>query len=181
MGSATERLCLGVITGAHGVRGQVRVKSFTRDPSDLCAYGPLTDAAGRPIGLSLVGSAKGVLIARVEGVADRDAAEALKGVELHVERAALPEPEEDEFYHADLVGMAAVLPDGTAYGVVRAVHDFGAGPVLEIRREDGSETMLAFTRETAPEVDVAAGRLTVDPPAEIEALGDSGGKAEDGS
>lgn len=181
MGSATERLCLGVITGAHGVRGQVRVKSFTRDPSDLCAYGPLTDAAGRPIGLSLAGSAKGVLIARVDGVTDRDAAEALKGVELHVERAALPEPEEDEFYHADLVGTAAVLPDGTPWGVVRAVHDFGAGAVLEIGREDGSETMLAFTRETVTEIDVAAGRLTVDPPAEIEAVGDSGGGSEDGS
>jgi 16S rRNA processing protein RimM len=104
------------------------------------------------------------VIAAVDGVADRDAAEALRGVRLYVERSALPPPEEDEFYHADLVGMAAVEADGTPFGRVVAVHDFGAGDSLEIERPEGGTILVPFSRAAVPVVDVAARRLVIDPP-----------------
>jgi 16S rRNA processing protein RimM len=158
-------VCVGVVAGAHGVRGAVRIKSFTADPADVAAYGPLTDESGaRRFRLAVVGQSKGVVIARIDGVADRNAAEALRGVRLYVERSALPPPEEDEFYHADLVGMAAVQADGAPFGQVVAVHDFGAGDSLEIERPEGGTILLPFSRAAVPVVDVAARRLVVDPP-----------------
>jgi 16S rRNA processing protein RimM len=157
---------MGVITGAHGVRGLLRVKSFAAAPEAIAAYGPLEDETGqRRFELKLAGTAKGVLIARLEGVADRDAAERLKGTRLFLARAALPEPGEEEYYHADLIGLAAVLRDGTAFGRVRAVHDFGAGDSLEIERTAGGMVMVPFTGEVVPVVDITAGRVVVDPPA----------------
>jgi 16S rRNA processing protein RimM len=166
---ADSNVCVGVITGAHGVRGQVRVKSFTAEPTDIAAYGPLRDAAGtREFRLELTGSAKGVLLARIHGVADRDAAEALRGTELYVDREALPEPDEDEFYHADLIGLPAVLADGTPYGTVRMLHDFGAGDMIEIALAAGGIAVLPFTKAVVPEIDLAAGRIVVFPPTEIE-------------
>ena len=128
-----SRICVGVIVGAHGVRGLVRVKSFTEEPADIAAYGPLGDAkCARQYALDVTGSAKGVLLARIDGVADRNAAEALKGTELYIDRDALPQPDEDEFYHTDLIGLPALLADGSAYGTVRALHEFGAGDMIEI-------------------------------------------------
>ncbi|HEX7967213.1 MAG TPA: ribosome maturation factor RimM [Stellaceae bacterium] len=156
---------MGVITGAHGVRGLVRVKSFTAEPDGLAAYGPLEDERGeRSFKLERVGAAKGVLIMRLDGVSDRDAAEALKGVRLYLPRAALPEPGEDEYYHADLLGLAVVLRDGEALGRVRAVHEYGAGDSLEVERPDGRVVILPFTAAVVPEVDIKGGRLVVDPP-----------------
>jgi 16S rRNA processing protein RimM len=153
------------VTGAHGVRGAVKVKSFTADPGDVAAYGPLEDERGdRRFTLRLVGSAKGVVIARVAGVADRDAAEALRGLRLYLPRAALPPPGDDEYYHADLIGLDVALGDGTILGRVRAVHDFGAGDTLEIDRAEGQPVMVPFTRAVVPVVDLDAGRLVVDPP-----------------
>ncbi|MDA0664240.1 MAG: ribosome maturation factor RimM [Proteobacteria bacterium] len=170
---AETKVCVGVITGAQGIRGQVRVKSFTAEPTDIAAYGPLTDANGsREFRLELTGSAKGVLLARVTGISDRNAAETLRGIELYVDRDALPEPEEEEFYHADLIGLPAVLSDGSPFGTVRALYDFGAGDVIEIILDAGGVAVLPFTHAVVPDIDLAAGRITIVPPTEIEARGE---------
>jgi 16S rRNA processing protein RimM len=167
------RVCVGVITGARGLKGEVRVKSFTARPADVGAYGPLSDeAGGRTLDLTVTGPAKDHVIARIGGVADRTAAEALKGTRLYVARAALPEPAEEEYYHADLIGLRVEAADGqgpAAWGAVKAVHDFGGGAMLEIERPDGAAVMLPFTRLAVPVVDIAGGRIVVAPPAETTA------------
>ncbi|MGE0260248.1 MAG: ribosome maturation factor RimM [Alphaproteobacteria bacterium] len=170
MSGPEKRVCVGVVTGAHGVRGAVRVKSFTAVPEDVAGYGPLEDERGeRRFALRLIsnakgGNAKGVLIAAIGGIDDRDRAEALRGLRLYLPRSALPPPEEDEYYHADLIGLTAALPDGAVLGTVRAVHDFGAGDTLEIERASGPPLMVPFTRAVVPVVDLDAGRLVIDPP-----------------
>lgn len=163
-----ETVVVGAIVQAHGVRGLVRVKSFTADPEALCALGPLSDDQGRRYCLSLKGRVKELLLCAVEGIADRTAAEALRGVALRVARAALDDAAlaEDEFYHADLVGLAVVTRDGRALGRVRAVHDFGAGDLLEVvDPATGRPLVLPFTRAVVPVVDLAGQRLVVEPPA----------------
>jgi 16S rRNA processing protein RimM len=163
--SGEQRVLMGVIAGAHGVRGLLRVKSFAAAADSLTAYGPLEDERGeRGFALEPVGAAKGVLIMRLDGVADRDAAEALKGTRLYLPRAALPEPGEEEYYHADLLGLAVMLKDGSALGRVRAVHAYGAGDSLEVERPDGRTVIVPFTTAVVPVVDIKAGRLVVDPP-----------------
>lgn len=165
MSPQQRRVCVGVVTGAHGVRGAVRVKSFTAEPEGVARYGPLEDERGeRHFTLSLVGSAKGVVIARIPGIDDRDRAEALRGLRLYLPREALPPPGEEEYYHADLIGLAAALADGTPVGRVRAVHDFGAGDTLEIERPEGQPILVPFTRAIVPVVDLDAGRLVLDLP-----------------
>ena len=165
-----RKVCIGVIAGPHGVKGQVRLKSFTADPADVAAYGPVTDAAGaRTFKLAIAGSARNMLIARIEGVKDRDAAEALRGVELYVDRDRLPEAEEDEFYHADLIGLPVRTADGEAFGTVLALHNYGAGDVIEIRCADGGTEILPFNKEVVPEIDLENGFLVVAPPAETYA------------
>ena len=163
---SNHKLCVGVITAPHGVRGQVRVKSFTAEPGDIARYAPLVDTDGeREYRLEFVGHAKGVLLASVDGVRDRNAAETLRGAELFIDRDTLSEPEdEDEFYHADLVGLAAVRPDGSAYGTVKALHDFGAGDMIEFELANNSDVILPFTRAVVPEIDLEQNRLVVDPP-----------------
>jgi 16S rRNA processing protein RimM len=162
----SARLCLGIITGVHGIKGWVRVKSFTAAPEAIAAYGPLSDESGtRRFELELVGAGKGVLLARINGVDDRSAAERLKGLRLYVRRADLPPPDEDEFYAADLIGLTATLQDGTRFGIVRAVNDFGAGASLEIEDEAGKTVVVPFTADAVPVVDIAAKRVVVDPPA----------------
>ncbi len=161
-----KKICVGVITGPHGVTGAVRIKSFTAQPDDIAGYGPLGDESGRRhFDLHLVGAAKGVVIGRLAGVDDRDRAAALRGQRLYLSRAALPQPEAEEYYHADLIGLEAVLGDGTPVGEVCAVHDFGAGDTLEIVRPNAPPAMVPFTRAIVPIVDLAAGRLVIDPPA----------------
>ncbi|SDG36330.1 ribosome maturation factor RimM [Roseospirillum parvum] len=176
------RLLLGVVTGPHGVKGQVRLKSFTAEPADIAAYGPLATADGRRFTVAVTGRAKGVVLARLSGIDDRTAAEALKGTELWLERDSLPAPEDDEtFYHADLIGLAVEDTGGRALGAVTAVHDFGAGDVLEIKGAAG-ELMVPFTRAAVPTVDLAGGRLVVDPPEEELAEEELAEKlAEDGA
>ncbi|MFQ5775805.1 MAG: ribosome maturation factor RimM [Kiloniellaceae bacterium] len=168
--AGTRRVCVGVIAGAHGVRGLVRIKSFTEDPANLAAYGPLSDeGGGRRFEVTLAGRTRGALLARIEGVADRNAAQALSGTRLYVARAALPEPEEEEYYHADLIGLRAEDPAGRALGRVAAVHDFGAGDVLEIERAEEEPLLVPFTKAAVPVVDLAGGRLVVEPPEEAAA------------
>lgn len=160
-----EHVCLGIVTGAKGLRGEVRIKSFTDRPKDLTAYGPLTDEAGaRTYDLRIIAMAKGQLIARIDGIDDRNAADALKGTRFYVSRGALPATETDEFYAADLVGLRAELVSGAVLGTVRGVADYGAGAVLEIAAEEGGEILVPFNRATVPHIDVAAGRLVIDPP-----------------
>ncbi len=165
--AARRRICLGAIGGPHGVRGAVRVSSFAERPEDLLAYGPLSDETGaREFALTLVGRAKDKLVCKVAGVEDRDAAIALRGTRLYVPRARLPEADEEEtYYHADLVGLRAERADGTVLGHVTAVLNHGAGDLLDIALAPGGSVLIPFRRETVPEVDIAGGRLTVDPPA----------------
>ena len=145
----------------------VRIKSFTERPEDVASYGPVSDETGRSFALGVVGLARGAVLARIDGIADRNAAEALKGVRLYVDRARLPEPEEGEFYREDLVGLAAVLADGTAVGTVQSVEDYGAGDVIEIARPGERPLLMPFTDATVPEVDIAGGRVVVAPPDEF--------------
>lgn len=163
------RVCLGAVAGAHGVRGALRVKSFTAEPDDIAAYGPVTDEAGsREFTLRIVGKSRGDLVIKVDGINDRDAAEALKGTRFYVARATLPETEADEFYHADLIGLRAEDEGGQTLGTVRAVHDHGAGTLIEIRSKDGVELLVPFTRAAVPVVDIAGGRVVVAPPEEAD-------------
>ena len=169
-----DRVCLGVMVGAHGVRGLVKVKAFTEVPEDVAAYGPVSDKAGKRRWTLEVkgrgpGKSGGVVLVRIEGIADRDAAQALHGTELYVARTALPVLEEEEtFYHADLIGLSVEDAEGRPLGQVTAVENHGAGDLLEIARPDGKTLLLAFTKAAVPLVDLAAGRLVAAPPAEIE-------------
>lgn len=160
------RVCLAAFAGAFGVRGETRVKPFTRDPFDIAAYGALEDETGRTYLLRPKRVAKGMVIAEIEGVTTREAVDALKGTALYVARARLPDPDdEEEFYHVDLVGLEARLGDGTVLGQVTAVQDFGAGDLLDIRlAEAGRSVLVPFTREVVPNVSLAEGWLTVAPP-----------------
>lgn len=170
----TKRLLLGRIGAAHGLQGEVVVTSFAAKPSDLAAYGPLTDAYGkqRIEILKLRVAGKG-MIARLKGIEDRNAAEALRGTELYVERDRLPAAADGDFYLADLIGLAAVTPGGADLGEVFDVPNYGAGDLIEIKPAGGGETILIpFTREHVPSVDVAGGKLLVVPPKLAEDAGD---------
>ncbi len=160
---------MGVITGAHGVRGAVTVKSFAELPEDLTAYGPLFDGSGKlSLRLRLAGQTRGLLIARIEGVEDRDAALALKGTGLFLPRSALPDPEESEsYYYTDLIGLRVEDRAGALLGHVVAVDNHGAGDLLTLRDAAGGEQLLPFTRAVVPEVDLAGGRLVAELPEEI--------------
>ena len=165
MSEANQRVCVGVITGPHGVQGAVRIKSFTAVPEDIARYGPLADETGcQRFELRVCGAAKGALIARLSGVEGRNQVEGLRGLRLYLPRSALPPTEPGEFYHADLIGLEAVLGDGTPVGRVRAIHDFGAGDTLELARPDAPSVMVPFTRAVVPIVDPAEGRLVLKPP-----------------
>ena len=158
----------GVVTGARGLGGEVRIRSFTAEPDGIAAYGPLYDESGaRLFRLRLTGSARDQLIGRFEGVEDRTAAEALKGTELFIPRTAFPRAGDEEYYHVDLIGLRVERSDGGTLGTVRAVHDFGAGDVLDIVDEGGASVMLPFSRAVVPEVDLAGRRIVVEPPPEL--------------
>lgn len=166
------RVLLGSIVGVHGVRGAVKIRSHTADPAAIAGYGPLTDASGeRRFKLRVIGQARGNVVAKIEGVVDRDAAERLRGVDLYVARDVLPPPEEeDEYYLADLIGLAAVTEAGAPYGTIVDIRDFGAGDLLEIRPDGGGPTVfLPFTRDIVPVIDIEAGRIVVVPPTEVSA------------
>lgn len=163
--SATSLVCLGAIAGAHGIKGLVRLKSFTARAEDIAAYGLLQDAQGaRRFELALVGTSRGALIARIKGVEDRNAAERLKGEKLYAARDRLPPTEAGEFYHADLIGLTAEQQDGTALGRIIAIHDFGGGPSLEVERDAGDSVMVPFTAGVVPVIDIPAGRVVIVPP-----------------
>lgn len=162
----SETVCLGAIAGAFGVRGEVRLKSFTARPEDIVAYGPLVSEDGRhSFEVTLTGQTSGALTARLSGIATKEQADGLRGVRLHVPRARLPALPEDEFYHADLIGLEVFDTGGAPLGRVRAVLNHGASDLLEIHGPGLSSTvLLPFTREVVPTVDLAAGRIVADPP-----------------
>ena len=163
-----DRVLLGVVAAPHGVRGLVRIKSFTEDPMAVATYGPLSDESGKKeYRVETLSAARGAVLARIEGVADRTAAEALRGLRLYVERKRLPEAGEREWYEADLIGLKAVGTDGRDWGKVIAFHDFGAGSMMEV----SGGVMLPFTDEMVPEIDVEGGKIVIDPPAGLLAGG----------
>jgi 16S rRNA processing protein RimM len=160
------RVCLGQIGAAHGLRGEVRLRSFTSDPAAIADYGPLETEDGRIFEIETLRPARDHFVVRLSGVRDRDSASALANTKLYVPRERLPETEQpDEFYHADLVGLAAVDRGGNTLGTVVAIHNFGAGDLIEVRADTGGNTELVpFDTTHVPAVDVAAGTIVVDPP-----------------
>jgi 16S rRNA processing protein RimM len=153
------------IGAAHGIRGEVRMQVFAEDPSAVTGYGPLRDATGHQFKVLKARPAKSTVIAALEGVTDRNQAEALKGTELFVPRSALADEalEEDELYWADLEGLEVFDQVGARRGKVIAIHDFGAGTILEIDPGEGASVMIPFSEAAVPEIDIEAGRLTVEP------------------
>ncbi len=162
----TDRICIGAIAGAFGITGEVRLKSFCTNPADIAAYGALSSEDGsRQFRVTLTKPVTGGFGARVAGVTTREAAEALRGTSLFVDRARLPSLPDDEFYHADLVGLDVLDTGGEPLGKVSAVHNHGAGDILEISStRHKSALLLPFTKAIVPNVDLAAGRLIVDLP-----------------
>ena len=161
---AEERVLVGAVVGARGLRGELRVKSFTANPDDVFAYGPVSDETGTQTFQGRVSGHVGDhVLAFLQGVGDRSRADALKGMRLYVHRDALPAPDEDEFYHADLIGLTARLADGGELGPVKAVVDVGGGASLEIQGPD-EIVMVPFTRAVVPVVDMAGGKVVINPP-----------------
>lgn len=160
------RVCVAQIGAAHGLKGKVRLRSFTQEPGDFATYGPLeTEDGTRRLKVEETRFDKDHFVAKFEEIDDRNAAEALRNVNLYVAREMLPDVEgDDTFYCADLVGLSAITRDKTNFGEVIAVRNFGAGDILEIRRGDGSTYLLPFTESAVPEIDLAGGMIVVDPP-----------------
>ena len=162
-----DRILVAEIGAAHGLRGEVRLWSFTADPMAVKDYGALEAADGRMFHVEALRPSKNFFVARLRGVSDRDAAEALCKLKLYIPRARLPATQNGEFYHADLIGLAVITTGGTSCGIVVAVQNFGAGDLIEIKPERGATVMLPFTDAVVPQVDIAAGRLVIDPPAGV--------------
>jgi 16S rRNA processing protein RimM len=171
-GAADEsRVCVGAVAGAQGIHGAVRIKPFTDAPEDVGAYGPVEDEAGvARFEIHIREVRGGLVVAQLDGVGDRNAAEELKGQRLYVARDMLPVPDEDEFYHADLLRLRVVMKGDEEVGTVRGIIPVGATEVLEIDRGPGRETQLVpFTKAAVPEIDIQAGWLRIESPEEIEA------------
>jgi 16S rRNA processing protein RimM len=173
---AGARICLGQIGAPHGVRGEVRLHSFTAEPTAIASYGPLETEDGRVFEIESLRPAKHAFVAKLSGIADRDSAERLANTKLYVSRERLPEPAEvDEFYHADLIGLRAVDYAGRERGTVVAVHNFGAGDLIELKPADGAQTeLLPFDSVTVPEVNVRGGTIVINP----SPLAGEGGEAK---
>ena len=165
-----DEILLATVIGPHGLRGEARLKLFAVSAKSLGAYGPLLTRDGRRILVREARDAKnGEAIAAFEGIEERNVIEGLKGHDLFVSRGAFPEPAAGEFYHVDLIGLRAEDTEGRNVGRVQAVHNFGAGDVIEIERPDGDTVLLAFTRDNVPVIDTKNGRIVVAVPEEVEA------------
>ena len=162
-------ICVARIGAAHGVRGAVKLWTFTEDPLAVRDYGPLmTKDGARQFELAQVREAKDHLVATFKGVATREDAERLNGIELYIAREKLPETDDDEYYHADLIGLAAVNTADEPLGRVAAIHNFGAGDIIEIAPPHGPTLLLPFTNAVVPTVDLKGGRVVIELPREIE-------------
>jgi 16S rRNA processing protein RimM len=165
-------ICVARIGAAHGVRGAVKLWTFTEDPLAVKRYGPLLTKDGtRQFEVVTAREAKGHLVATLKGIATREEAERLNGLELYIAREKLPATDEDEFYHADLIGLAAVTMANEPLGRVIAIHNFGAGDIIEIAPPEGATMLLPFTNAVVPSVDLVGGRVLIELPAEIEGDG----------
>jgi len=165
MTAPPKLVSIGKILGAHGVKGLVKLASFTAEPEDVAAYGPVSDKAGkRKWTVTLQGWNKDHFLARIKGVETREQAEALRGTEIFVSRAMLPEAETGHYYYTDLIGIEARLEDGTVYGKVTNVVNYGAGDILEIQPKTGKKELISFANATVPKVNLAEGWLLVIPP-----------------
>jgi 16S rRNA processing protein RimM len=162
-------ICVARIGAAHGVRGAVKLWTFTEDPFAVKDYGPLTTKDGaRQFEVTHVREAKDHLVATLKGIATREDAERLNGIELYIARENLPDTDDDEYYHADLIGLAAVNAANEPLGHVIAIHNFGAGDIIEIAPTHGPTMLLPFTNAVVPTVDLAGGRVVIELPQEIE-------------
>jgi 16S rRNA processing protein RimM len=162
-------ICVARIGAAHGVRGAVKLWTFTEDPLAVKRYGPLTTKDGtRQFEVATAREAKGHLVATLKGIATRDEAERLNGVELYIAREKLPDTDDDEYYHADLIGLAAVNAADEPIGRVIAIHNFGAGDIIEIAPPHGTTVLLPFTNAVVPTVDLAGGRVVIVLPQEVD-------------
>jgi 16S rRNA processing protein RimM len=171
-------ICVARIGAAHGVRGAVKLWTFTEDPFAVTHYGPLaTKDCTRRFEVTSAREAKGHLVAMLKGVTTREEAERLNGIELYIAREKLPVTDEDEYYHADLIGLAAVTPTDAPLGRVVAIHNFGAGDIIEIAPPHGATLLLPFTHAVVPTVDLAGGRVVIELPQEIE--GDEPGRSDE--
>jgi 16S rRNA processing protein RimM len=165
-------ICIARIGAAHGVRGAVKLWTFTDDPLAVKSYGPLTTKDGaRQFEVTQAREAKDHLVATLKGITTREEAERLNGIELYVAREQLPATDDDEYYHADLIGLAAVNAANEPLGRVIAIHNFGAGDIIEIAPPQGTSLLLPFTNAVVPTVDFAAGRVVIELPDEIEGDG----------
>lgn len=174
----TSQICVARIGAPHGIRGAVKLWTFTEDPLAVTDYGPLkTKDGGRTLEVDTVREANGHLVATFKGVASREDAERLNGIELYIPRDVLPDTEDGEYYHADLIGLAAVDAAGVAIGKVLAVHNFGAGDIIEIAPIEGNTLLLPFTDAVVPTVDLKAGHVVIEMPGEID--GDSPDEANE--
>src|SRR5450759_3745147 len=163
------RICIARIGAAHGVRGAVKLWTFTEDPLAVKAYGPLVTKDGaRSFEVATAREAKGHLVATLKGIATREDAERLNGLELYIAREKLPATDENEYYHADLIGLAAVTPANEPPGRVIAIHNFGASTIIEIAPAPGATMLLSFTNAVVPAVDLAGGRVVIELPKEID-------------
>ena len=161
-------MCVAAVAAAHGIRGAFRLKCFTERPDDVVAYGPMFDRHGKRLfTLEVIGPAKGGVVVMAEGIGDRDGAEALRGTELFVPRAALPDPDDDEFYYSDLEGLDAFNSDGSRFGMVKRVVNHGAGDLIEITDEDGHLHIFPFDKASVPVIDLENRRLEVAPRPEV--------------
>ena len=164
---ADDRIVVGSLAGAFGVRGEVRLKSFCAEPADIVGYAPLYTPDGRVFrDIHITGQTQGSLTARIDGVSSKEQADALRSTPLLADRSRLPELPPDEFYHADLIGLPVQDPGGTAIGTVRAVLNHGAGDILEVAGPRGASILIPFTVAAVPLVDIAARRIVADPPEE---------------
>ncbi len=161
--TAPTKICLGAIVGVHGIRGEVKVKSFTEDENNLTSYGSLSNLEGsRKFELKIVGHSKDLLRVKIKGVDDRNTAETLIGTGLYVERSLLPQLPDEEYYHSDLIGLMALNAKGEKVGVVNALYNFGAGDIIELKTVDGRLEMLPFTMAYVPTVNLKDGFIIVE-------------------
>ena len=177
-GADAKPILVGAVVGPHGVRGEVKIKSFTERAKDVAAYGPVSDESGkRRFTVRVRGEVRGLVVARLEGIEDRKAAEALKGLRLYVERAALgAKPRRtrgsETWFHADLIGLSVEDTKGARLGTVKGLANYGAGDIVEVDTGSGPSLLYPFTKKVVPTVDIEGGRIVIDPPVEVEAKED---------
>lgn len=168
--TASAFVILAAIASSHGVRGAVKLKTFTQTPDDVLAYGILRDAAGKAYPIKIIGESAGLLLATIEGITDRNMADKLRGTELGVDRSALPATDDGEYYYSDLEGLAIFTTDGAAYGQLKSVHNYGAGDIAEILLPDGDTELFPFNDDIFPVVNVTNKRIEIVLPEVVKAI-----------